>query len=56
MSFTNTSKGSDTIWVVVDTLTKLGHFILIKISYSLLKLVEVYIKKFVWYSFKYCFI
>lgn len=42
-SLPKTSKGSDTIWVMVDRLTKLAHFILIKISYPLQKLSEVYI-------------
>lgn len=42
-----TSKGSDLIWVVVDRLTKSAHFILIKISYPLKKLAEVYISEIV---------
>lgn len=42
-----TSKGNDSVWVVVDMLTKLAHFITIKITYSLKKLVEVYIEKIV---------
>lgn len=36
------SKGSDLIWVVVDRLIKLAHFVLIKISYSLQDIAEVY--------------
>lgn len=32
---TKTKNGSDSIWVIVDRLTKSSHFILIKISYPL---------------------
>lgn len=39
----NTAKGNDAIWVVVDRLTKLAHFIPIKIIFSLQKLAEIYI-------------
>ena len=45
MSFPKTSEGNDLVWVVLDRLTKSTHFILIKINYSLQKLVEVYIEK-----------
>lgn len=47
MSLLNNSKGNDSVWVIVDILTKLAHLIPIKISYSLQKLAEVYIEKFV---------
>lgn len=46
-SFPKTYKGSYTIWVMVDRLTKSAYFILIKISYPLLKLAEVYIERIV---------
>ena len=47
MSSLRTKKGCDSIWVIVDRLTKLAHFISIKIKYSLQKLVELYIEKVV---------
>lgn len=42
-SLPNTTKGNDIIWIIVDRLTKLGHFILIKINLSLQKLADIYI-------------
>lgn len=38
-------KGSDSIWFIVDRLTKSAHLLLIKISYLLQKLAEVYISE-----------
>lgn len=35
VGFPKTVKGSDSIWVVVDRLTKSAHFVSIKISYPL---------------------
>lgn len=46
-SFPKISKGRDSIWIVLDRLTKLAYFILIKIRYPLQKLAKVYIKKIV---------
>ncbi|XP_050920018.1 uncharacterized protein LOC127137613 [Lathyrus oleraceus] len=46
-SLAKTSKGSDTIWVVMDRPNKSAYFIQKKISYPLQKLAEVYIEKFV---------
>ena len=40
----NTARGFDTIWVIVDRLTKSAHFILINISFPLSKLAEIYIR------------
>lgn len=42
-----TTKGSDSIWVIMDKLTKSTHFISIRISYPLTKLVEIYISEIV---------
>lgn len=39
------SKGCDSIWVIVDKLTKSAYFILMRINYPLQKLVELYIEK-----------
>lgn len=46
-SFHKTMKGCDSIWVIIDTLTKSANFILIKINYPLQKLAELYIEKVV---------
>lgn len=42
-----TSSGHDTIWVVVDRLTKSAHFLPIKSTYTLEKLAQVYVKEIV---------
>lgn len=46
-SFLKTVKGCNLVLVVVDVLTKLAHFILIKINHTLQKLTEVYIEKII---------
>lgn len=46
-SLSKTTKGCGSIWVIVDRLTKSTNFILIKINYTLQKLVELYIEKIV---------
>ena len=43
-SLPNTSRGHDTIWVVVDRLTKSAHFIPINITYPVAQLAEIYIR------------
>jgi hypothetical protein len=40
--------GYDSIWVVVDHLTKIAHFILLKTTYTSAKLVDIYMKMIVW--------
>jgi IS30 family transposase len=42
-----TCDGYDSIWVIVDRLTKVAHFILVKTTYSGAKLAELYISKIV---------
>ncbi len=39
--------GQDAIWVVIDRLTKSAHFIPLKITDSMQKLAELYIKEIV---------
>ena len=39
-----TAKGNDSIWVIVDRLTKLTYFLLMKINHPMEKLAEVYIE------------
>ena len=38
-----TSKGHDSIWVIVDRLTKSAHFLPVRKTYSLDRLAEIYI-------------
>jgi hypothetical protein len=38
----HTKAGYDSIWVIVDRLTKVAHFILVKMTYSGAKLAELY--------------
>ena len=37
--------GCDSIWVVVDRLTKLAHFLPVKTQYNVERLAEIYIKE-----------
>ena len=39
--------GYDTIWVIVDRLTKLAHFLAIRNNYSLNQLAELYVDEIV---------
>ena len=40
-----TGRKHDSVWVVVDRLTKSAHFLPVRTDYSLDKLVELYIKE-----------
>ena len=42
-----TGRKHDSVWVVVDRLTKSAHFLPVRIDYSLLKLAELYIEEIV---------
>ena len=42
-----TGRKHDSVWVVVDRLIKLAHFLSVRIDYSLDKLAELYIKEIV---------
>lgn len=42
-----TVSGQDAIWVIVDRLTKTAHFVPIKVSYKLEKLVQLYVREIV---------
>ena len=42
-----TSQGLDTVWVIVDKLTKSTHFLPIRINYSMERLAQVYIQEIV---------
>ena len=43
-----TGRKHDSVWVIVDRLTKLAHFLPVRTDYSLEKIVELYIKEIVW--------
>jgi hypothetical protein len=42
-----TERGFDSIWVIVDHLTKVAHFLSVKTKYSSAKLVELYMERIV---------
>jgi transposase InsO family protein len=42
-----TQRGYDSIWVIVDRLTKVAHFLPVKTTYSSAKLVELYMERIV---------
>jgi hypothetical protein len=39
----HTQKGNDSIWVIVDRLTKVAHFLPVKANYSVSRLAELYV-------------
>jgi hypothetical protein len=41
----HTQAGYNSIWVIVDHLTKVGHFIPVKITYSSAKLAKLYMSR-----------
>ena len=43
----HTQRGYDSIWVIIDHLTKVAHFIPVKTTYSSAKLAELYMEKIV---------
>jgi hypothetical protein len=43
----HTPNGYDSIWVIIDRLTKVAHFILVKTNYTRAKLAELYISRIV---------
>ena len=43
----NTSKGYDSIWVIVDRLTKIAHFLPVKISYTVKQYAQLYMDRIV---------
>ena len=42
-----TQRGYDSIWVIVDRLTKVAHFILVKTTYNGPRLAQLYMEKIV---------
>jgi hypothetical protein len=47
VGLTRTQSGYDSIWVIVDRLTKVAHFIPIKTTYSGPQLAEMYMSRIV---------
>jgi hypothetical protein len=47
ISLLRTQSGYNSIWVIVDRLTKVAHFIPVKATYSRLQLVEVYMSRII---------
>jgi hypothetical protein len=45
MGLTRTTKGYDSIWVIVDRLTKISHFLPVKTYYPVLTYAELYIAR-----------
>jgi transposase InsO family protein len=48
MGLSRTQSGYDSIWVIVDRLTKVAHFIYVKTTYSRPQLVELYMSRIVY--------
>jgi hypothetical protein len=48
MGLPRTLSGYDSIWVIVDRLTKVAHFIPVKTTYSGLQLAELYISRIIY--------
>jgi hypothetical protein len=47
VELSRTQSGYDSIWVIVDGLTKVAHFIPVKTTYSVPQLVELYMSRIV---------
>jgi hypothetical protein len=47
VGLTRTLSGYDSIWLIVDQLTKVPHFISVKTTYSRPQLVELYMSRIV---------
>ncbi len=47
MGLSRTQKSHDTVWVIVDKLTKSAHFLPVQIDYSLERLAKMYIDEIV---------
>ena len=43
-----TLQGHDAVWVIVDWLTKLAHFITVRMTFTLERFYRLYIREIVW--------
>jgi hypothetical protein len=41
MGLLRTAKGFDSIWVIIDRLTKIAHFLLVKVKYPVITYAEL---------------
>ena len=46
--FSLTQKKHDSVWVIVDRLTKSTHFLPVRLDYSMDRLAEMYVSDIVW--------
>ena len=46
--FPRTSRGHDIVWVIVDRLTKLAHFLAVQMTFTLEDFIRLYIREIVW--------
>ena len=46
--FPRTSRGHDTVWVIVDRLTKSAHFLAVQMTFTLEDFIRLYIREIVW--------
>ena len=47
-SFPLTQRQNDSVWVIVDRLTKFAHFLPVRLNYSMDRLTELYVSEIVW--------
>ena len=45
--FPQTSRNHDAVWVIVDRLTKLAHFLVVRMTFTLEELCKLYIREIV---------
>ena len=43
-----TPQGHDAVWVIMDRLTKLAHFLVVRITFTLERFCRLYIREIVW--------
>jgi len=47
MGLPKTPKSYDSVWVIIDRLTKLAHFLLVKTTYSTTQYAKLYLERIV---------
>ena len=45
VGITKIARGHDSIWVIIDRLTKSAHFFPVRVTYTLNKLAEIYVRE-----------
>ena len=46
--FPRTSQGHDAVWVIVDRLTNLAHFLVVQMTFTIEEFCRLYIREIVW--------